>query len=154
MQLTNNFTLQELCKSQTATRKGIDNSPVDEQIINNLKLLAANILQPVRDNFALPFTPSSGYRSPALNEAIGGSATSQHSKGQAADIEVPTIPNIDLAKWIVGELKFDQLILEFYKEDDPTAGWIHVSYVDLNIATNRHEVLSYDGKSYQKGLVL
>ena len=154
MNLSNNFTLAELTKSQTATRKGIDNSPTSDVIVNNLRLLASNILQPVRDNFKVPFTPSSGYRSPSLNEAIGGSATSQHSKGQAVDIEVPTIANMELAQWIVGNLTFDQLILEYYKIDDPSADWVHVSYVDENSETNRHEVLSFDGKTYKKGLVV
>lgn len=153
MNLSNNFTLAELCKSQTALRRGIDNFTTSESIIENLLQLAVNILQPIRNHYNVPYTPSSGYRSEALNIAIGGSKTSQHSKGQAADIEVPTVANAELAKWIVGNLTFDQLILEYYKINDPSAGWVHVSYVDGNSDTNRHEVLSFDGKKYEKGLV-
>lgn len=153
MNLSNNFTLAELCKSQTALRRGIDNFTTSESIIENLLQLAVNILQPIRNHYNVPYTPSSGYRSEALNIAIGGSKTSQHSKGQAADIEVPTVANAELAKWIVGNLTFDQLILEYYKIDDPSAGWVHVSYVDGNSDTNRHEVLSFDGKKYKKGLI-
>lgn len=154
MNLSNNFTLAELCKSQTALRRGIDNFTTSESIIENLLQLAVNILQPIRNHYNVPYTPSSGYRSEALNIAIGGSKTSQHSKGQAADIEVPTVANAELAKWIVGNLTFDQLILEYYKIDDPSAGWVHVSYVDGNSDTNRHEVLSFDGKKYKKGLII
>ena len=154
MNLSPNFSLKELCKSQTAARKGLNNIPDaswEKHIVENLVELAGNILQPIRENFNIPFTPSSGYRSPALNDAIGGSKTSQHSLGQAVDIEVPTVDNATLAQWIIDNLIFDQLILEFYKKGEPTSGWVHVSYKNEG---NRKQILTYDGKSYQKGLIV
>ena len=154
MNLSPNFSLKELCKSQTAARKGLNNIPDaswEKHIVENLVELAGNILQPIRENFNIPFTPSSGYRSPALNDAIGGSKTSQHSLGQAVDIEVPTVDNATLAQWIIDNLIFDQLILEFYKKGEPTSGWVHVSYKNEG---NRKQILTYDGKNYQKGLIV
>lgn len=154
MNLSPNFSLKELCKSQTAARKGLNNVPDaswEKHIVENLVELAGNILQPIRENFNIPFTPSSGYRSPALNDAIGGSKTSQHSVGQAVDIEVPTVDNATLAQWIIDNLDYDQLILEFYKKGEPTSGWVHVSYKNEG---NRKEILTFDGKSYQKGLIV
>ena len=122
MNLSDNFTLAELTKSQTAVRKGIRNEPSTEHI-NNLIHLARTILQPVREYFMI----SSGYRSPTLCEAIGSSAKSQHAKGEAADFEIPGIDNKELATWIVANTEFDQLILEFYIENDPNSGWVHCS---------------------------
>ena len=126
MQLSNNFTLNELTKSQTATRKGIDNEPGTVEI-ENLIHLAKTILQPVREHFGKPVMISSGYRSPALCEAIGSSAKSQHAQGEAADFEINGIDNVDLAAWISRNCDFDQLILEFYDNVDPNSGWIHCS---------------------------
>ena len=126
MQLSNNFTLNELTKSQTATRKGIDNEPGTAEI-ENLIHLAKTILQPVREHFGKPVMISSGYRSPALCEAIGSSAKSQHAQGEAADFEINGIDNVDLAAWISRNCDFDQLILEFYDNVDPNSGWIHCS---------------------------
>ena len=131
MQLSKNFTLSELTKSQTALRHGIKNIP-SQQCVLHLKNLCENVLQRVRDRFLLPVVVSSGYRSPQLCEAIGSSSKSQHAKGQAADIEIPGVDNKVLAQWIKNNLVFDQLILEFYKESDPRSGWIHVSYVAEN----------------------
>ena len=126
MKLSNNFTLQELTKSQTATRKGIDNEPGTTEI-ENLIHLAKTILQPVREHFGKPVMISSGYRSPALCEAIGSSAKSQHAKGEAADFEIGGVDNLELATWIADNCEFDQLILEFYDGVDPNSGWIHCS---------------------------
>ena len=126
MNLSNNFTLNELTKSQTATRKGINNEPATEHV-ENLIHLAKTILQPVREHFGKPVMISSGYRSPELCEAIGSSAKSQHAKGEAADFEIPGIDNKELATWIVANTEFDQLILEFYIENDPNSGWVHCS---------------------------
>ena len=126
MKLSNNFTLQELTKSQTATRKGIDNEPGTAEI-ENLIHLAKTILQPVREHFGKPVMISSGYRSPALCEAIGSSAKSQHAKGEAADFEIGGVDNLELATWIADNCEFDQLILEFYDGVDPNSGWIHCS---------------------------
>lgn len=150
MNLSHNFSLDELTKSQTAERMDIDNTP-DEEQIENLKSLCENILQPIRDKFGIPFAPSSGFRSVALCEAIGSKSTSQHAKGQAADFEVPTISNYDLACMIRDEMDFDQLILECYKKGDPNSGWVHCSY--RNDGQNRKQCLTYQrGEGYSEGL--
>tara|TARA_B100000963_G_C22456000_1_gene593388 strand:+ start:336 stop:800 length:465 start_codon:yes stop_codon:yes gene_type:complete len=129
MQLSKNFSLNELTKSQTATRLGIENKPSSQEILH-LKNLCENILQKVRDRFNEPVIINSGYRSIKLCEAIGSSGKSQHAKGQAADIEVANLDNKKVAEWIKNNLEYDQLILEFYKESEgPRSGWIHVSYV-------------------------
>ena len=128
MKLSENFSLAEMTKSQTATRKGIDNKPSTEHI-ENLIHLAETVLQPVRDHFGKPVAISSGYRSPALCEAIGSSAKSQHAKGEAADFEIGGVDNKELATWISKNTTFDQLILEFYDEGDPNSGWVHCSAV-------------------------
>lgn len=146
MKLSKNFSLDELTKSQTALRMGIDNEPTPGDLYN-LSQLCDNILQPVREHFGKPVTVSSGYRSVALCEAIGSSAKSQHAKGEAADFEIVGIDNKEVAVWIRDNLNFDQLILEFYKDGEPSSGWIHCSYSD----NNRGSVLKYDGKNYTKG---
>ena len=111
MQLSKHFTLEEFTKSMTAQRKGIDNTPGSGDI-KNLEDLCYEVLEPVRNKFDKPVRISSGYRSEALCEAIGSKKTSQHAKGQAADFEVPGIPNIKIAYWIQANCDFDQLILE------------------------------------------
>tara|TARA_R110000796_G_scaffold112392_1_gene223867 strand:- start:1745 stop:2194 length:450 start_codon:yes stop_codon:yes gene_type:complete len=147
MKLSENFTLTELCKSQTADRKGIVNAPNSDAIFA-LQLLCDNVLQPVRNQFLIPYTPSSGYRCVELCEAIGSSALSQHAKGEAADFEVPTIPNIEVAQWIASHLIFDQLILEYYSGGN--TGWIHCSYTEFN---NRREILTLNEQyGYRVGL--
>ena len=128
MKLSNNFSLSELTKSQTATRKGIDNEPGTAEI-ENLIHLAESVLQPVREHFGKPVMISSGYRSPELCEAIGSSSKSQHAKGEAADFEIHGVDNKELATWISNNTTFDQLILEFYDEGDPNSGWVHCSAV-------------------------
>ena len=110
MNLSRNFTLQELIKSATAIRRGIDNNPNADQI-EKLKALCENILQPVRDHFGR-VKVTSGYRSPELCQAIGSSINSQHAKAEAADFEVVGTDNAELADWIKRELEYDQLILE------------------------------------------
>ena len=129
MKLSQNFSLRELTKSQTAERKGISNEPSEEHI-ENLKLLCINILQPIRNEFGV-VSVSSGYRSPALCEAIGSKITSQHARGQAADFECYGVDNNKLFEWATENLTFDQAILEFYN-GDPESGWIHMSYKDKN----------------------
>ena len=126
MQLSRNFSLQELIKSDTAIRKGIDNNPNADQI-EKLKLLCENILQPVRDHFGR-VKITSGYRSTELCQAIGSSVNSQHAKAEAADFECMGTDNAELADWIYENLDFDQLILEFYTPGEPNSGWIHCSY--------------------------
>ena len=127
MNLSDNFSLLELTKSQTAERKGIDNTPSPEHQ-ENLKLLCTHILQPVRDHFERVVSVSSGYRSPELCTAIGSKITSQHAKGQAADFEIYGLSNKELADWINENLYYDQLILEYWKESDPNSGWVHCSF--------------------------
>jgi len=125
MKLSLNFSLKELTASQTADRKGIDNTPTEEHI-ENLKLLCENILQPVRTEWGV-VSVSSGYRSPELCVAIGSSERSQHARGQAADFECHRVDNKMLFEWVTNELDYDQAILEFYN-GTPDSGWIHVSY--------------------------
>lgn len=148
MRLSECFTLTEMTKSQTSVRLGISNSPGPEEV-ESLRLLCNRVLDPVRGNFGIPFSPSSGFRSYELNKAIGGSQYSQHLEGKAADIEVPGVNNLTLAIWIRDSLEFDQLILESYEPTDPGSGWIHVSY---NQGENRMESLSYVDGEYHRGI--
>ena len=138
MKLTENFSLNELTKSQTAERKGIDNTPSAEHQ-DNLKSLCEMILQPIRDHFGQVVSVSSGYRSPELCVAIGSSTQSQHAKGQASDFEIFGISNKELADYIDENLDYDQLILEYWKgEDEPNSGWVHCSYTN---GSNRKQYL-------------
>ena len=130
MKLTANITLDELTKSQTAERKGINNNPSPEQI-ENLKALAINVLQPIRSQFNKPLIISSGFRCAELCIEIGSSVNSQHTahdEAAAADFEIPGVDNRELARWIRDNLEVDQGILEFYKDGEPTSVWIHCSY--------------------------
>ena len=147
MQLSKHFTLEEMEKSQTATRKGIKNKAGSGEI-KNLGDLCYEVLEPVRVKFDKPVTITSGYRSPQLSEAIGSKSTSQHCLGEAVDMEVIGVSNLQVALWIQNNVDFDQLILEFYT-GETNSGWIHVSYKE---GSNRKQVLTYDGKSYTNGL--
>jgi len=153
MNLTKNFTLEEMIKSETALRHGMDNTPGENEI-GNLKLLCEKVLQPVRDHFGKGVKVNSGFRHPDVNAKVGGSRTSDHTRGQAGDIEIPGVPNAELAEWIKDNLEFRQLILEFYTPGVPDSGWVHVSYVAED---NKKEVLTAtkkDGKTvYLPGLV-
>ena len=153
MNLTKNFTLAEMTKSETALRHGMDNTPGENEI-GNLKLLCEKVLQPVRDHFGKGVKVNSGFRHPDVNAKVGGSRTSDHTRGQASDIEIPGVPNAELAEWIKDNLEFRQLILEFYTPGIPDSGWVHVSYVAED---NKKEVLTAtkkDGKTvYLPGLV-
>jgi len=127
MRLSENFTLAEFTKSDTAIRLVLDNNPTDEHL-ENIQHLVDTICQPVRDHYGKAVRVTSGYRSGPLNRAIGGSKNSQHSKGEAVDFEISGIDNKELAKWIVENCEFDQLILEFYDpEVGGNSGWVHVS---------------------------
>ena len=138
MNLTENFSLNELTKSQTAERKGIDNTPSAEHQ-ENLKSLCEMVLQPIRDHFGQVVSVSSGYRSPELCVAIGSSTNSQHAKGQASDFEIFGVSNKELADYIDQNLDYDQLILEYWKgEDEPNSGWVHCSF---NTQGNRKQYL-------------
>lgn len=149
MRLSDHFTLAEFTKSQTADRHGIDNSPDDAQI-ERMKILCENVLEPVRVHFDKSFSPSSGFRSEELCLKIGSKTTSQHAKGEAVDFEIPGLDNRELAEWIADNLEFDQLILEYYKPEDPNSGWVHVSFKGEG---NRKEVLTMTkGVGYSFGL--
>lgn len=156
MRLSLHFTLIELTKSQTALRRNIGNLPGRSEI-ENLRRLASDVLEPVRARFEQPFSPSSGYRSPALNAAIGGKSASQHLQGEAVDLELAGVPNRELAAWIRDNLEFDQLILEFHEPDDPASGWVHVSLREKHnrgqvLTINRNGVWAGLGVPEQKGL--
>jgi uncharacterized protein YcbK (DUF882 family) len=138
MKLTQHFTLEEMTKSQTASRKGIDNTAPPE-VVENLKALCENVLEKIRIHFGKPLSINSGYRGPKLNKAIGGAKNSQHMTGQAADIEMVGMDNKILFCWIKDNLEFDQLILEYYKPGVPDSGWVHVSW---NSQGNRKQVLT------------
>ena len=154
MKLSKNFTVSEYTKSSTATRRCIDNSMTDAHL-ECAKALFENIVQPVRDHFG-PTVVTSGYRSDALNEAIGGARGSQHSKAEAADMETNFASTVQVSQFIADNLDFDQLILEFYIPGDPNSGWTHCSYVSKS--QNRNQILTavkQDGKTvYLNGIVV
>ena len=147
MKLSNNLSLKEMLKSRTASRLAINNSPTVEHI-ENMREMALNIFQPIRDYFGVPIHISSGYRSEALNKAIGGAhrykdgkyvATSQHCKGEAIDLDRDSFSdpnNAEIFHFIKKNLNFDQLIWEFGNEVNPA--WVHCSYTR---GRNRGEVL-------------
>jgi hypothetical protein len=150
MQLSKNLKLDEVVKSTTAKRLGINNEP-DEWTTENLRQVAINIFQPLRDSFGCPIYVSSGYRSADLNTAIGGSSRSQHVEGRALDLDADvygSCTNSQIFNWIKDNLEFDQLIWEFGDQDNPD--WVHVSYVYDGI--NRKRCLKAcrddNGKTY------
>jgi zinc D-Ala-D-Ala carboxypeptidase len=121
MNLTPHFTLKEMTVSQTAVRMGIDNTPNTRQI-TNLTRLCENILEPLRAMVGKPINVSSGFRNPTVNSLIGGSSTSQHMKGEAADFTVEGLTVQELFDLIrTSALPYDQLIQEF-------DAWVHVSF--------------------------
>ena len=149
MQLSKHFKLEEFEKSSTAIRHGLENKAGSGEI-KNLTDLCYGVLEPVRAKFDKPIIVTSGYRSPELNRAIGSkSDTSQHCKGEAVDFEIAGVSNLQVALWIQNNCDFDQLILEFWKDDDPNAGWVHCSFKE---GSNRKQVLTYTGKEYKNGL--
>tara|TARA_R110000803_G_scaffold201041_1_gene265698 strand:- start:19 stop:501 length:483 start_codon:yes stop_codon:yes gene_type:complete len=148
MQLSKNFTLEEMEKSSTGIRLGIKNKAGSGEI-KNLGDICHEILEKCRAKFddkAVRIT--SGFRSEELCEAIGSKKTSQHAKGEAVDFEIAGVSNLEVALWIQNHCDFDQLILEYYT-GEPNSGWIHVSYKD---GSNRKQVLTFDGKSYKNNL--
>lgn len=129
------FTIKELCRSNTAAKLGIDNTP-DATATRNLVLLVDNILDPLREKFGKPVYVNCGFRCDALNEAVGGAKDSQHKYGEAADITAKNqADNAELFRIIKDELPFDQLIWE--KGNDKYPAWVHVSFVK----SARHQVL-------------
>ena len=151
MNLSRNFSLLELIKSDTAIRKGIDNNPNSDQI-EKLKLLCENILQPVRDHFGR-VKVTSGYRSVELCMAIGSSANSQHAKAEAADFECIDVDNAELSDWIKNNLDYDQLILEYYTPGEPNSGWIHCSYIPEGRRASFLHAYKSEGKTKYKPIL-
>lgn len=153
MKLSANFSLAEMVKSDTALRLDMENTPGDDEIAN-MTALCDNVLQKVRDHYGMGVKVNSGFRHPDVNAAVGGSKTSDHCKGMAADIEIPGVANADLAQWIVDNCEFRQVILEFYTPGIPDSGWVHVSY---NPDDNKKQVLTAmkeNGKTvYKPGLI-
>ncbi len=140
MNLSKNLTLFEMTRSETAKRKGVSNEPTPQHI-ENMKVLAEKIFEPIRRHFNSPIYISSGYRSAALNKVVpGASKTSQHSKGEAMDIDMDNsgskVTNAQIFNWIKDNLDFDQLIWEFGNNTNPD--WVHVSY---RSSGNRKQVL-------------
>lgn len=137
IKLSQNLTLSEAITSQTAIRKKIDNTPSAE-VISNLKYVAVNIFQKVRDHFGKPIRLSSGYRSPMLNKEVGGSKSSQHVTGQAFDMQGTNgVTNAEIFEYIKDNLIFDQLIWEYGNDKEPA--WVHVS---LRKSNNRKQVFA------------
>lgn len=152
-QLTANFSLHELSKSETALRMGFDNTPTPEAEAN-LKALCEHVLQPIRDHYGKGVKVNSAYRSPESNAAVGGSKTSDHCRGMAADIEIPGVPNAELAEHIKANYKFTQLILEFYTPGIPDSGWVHVSFDPSNLKCQCLTATKQNGKTvYLPGLI-
>jgi len=145
MQISDHFTLSELTKSSTAERLGIANEPGSVEV-ENLIMVCDQVLEPVRNHYGIPFAPNSGFRCLELNRAIGSSGNSQHVKGEAVDFEVPGISNKEVALWVMENCEFDQLILEFYKEEIPDSGWVHCSYTIEN--DNRKSARVFDGRHW------
>ena len=129
MQISKHLSLAEVTRSDSAKRNGISNEPTAEHL-NNFKLLAEKVFEPIREHFKVPIHISSGYRSAALNKKIGGSLTSQHCQGEAIDIDMDGSPsgvtNANVFNYIKDNLNFDQLIWEFGTSSNPD--WVHVSY--------------------------
>ena len=145
MKLSDHFSLSELTKSDTAVRKGIPNVPKDEEV-ENLIMVCSEIQETVRVQYGIPFIPNICYRCLELNRAIGSSDRSQHVQGKAVDFEIPGVDNKEVALWVKENCDFDQLILEFYKEGEPTSGWVHCSYdVDKE---HRKSARIFDGKTW------
>ena len=150
MKLSKNLTLGEATKSHTAIKYGISNKPSGEHL-SNLMAIAQKVFQPLREHFNKPIAVTSGYRSQALNDVIGGASGSQHSKGEALDLDADVfggLENYQLFHYIKDNLEFDQLIWEFGTDENPD--WVHVSYKATN---NRGEVLmcvKQNGKTIYK----
>ena len=129
MQISKHLSLAEVSRSETAKRRGINNTPSGEHL-ENFKKLAENVFEPIREHFGVPIHISSGYRSKELNSAIGGSSTSQHCQGEAIDIDMDGskggVTNKMVFDFIKDNLVFDQMIWEFGTDKNPD--WVHVSY--------------------------
>jgi hypothetical protein len=148
MKISEHLSLAEMTRSETAKRKGISNTPTAEHL-ENFKILAENVFEKIRVHFGVPIHISSGYRSKELNDAIGGSQTSQHSKGQAIDIDMDGssdgVSNADIYNFIKDKLDYDQLIWEFGTDENPD--WVHVSYSKDKNRKQRLKAVKTNGKT-------
>lgn len=148
MKISPNLNLAELTRSETAKRNGIDNTPTAEHL-ENFKLLADKVFEPIRDHFKTPIFISSGYRSKELNALLRGSASSQHCKGQAIDIDMDgsngEVTNRMVFDFIKNKLDFDQLIWEFGTDFNPD--WVHVSYVKGKNRKQKLKAIRSGGKT-------
>ena len=152
MKLTANFSLEELTKSETALRFGLDNTPNDQEL-SNLVALCESVLQPIRDHFGKGVKVNSALRTIPVNRAVGSSDSSHHVKGMAADIEIPGVPNATLAEYVRDNLPFTQVILEFYTRGIPASGWCHVSYDPQNLKRQALTAVKENGKTvYLEGI--
>ena len=149
MKISKHLTLAELIRSESAKRLGISNMPTDEHI-ENLKQLAENIFEPIREHFNHPIYISSGYRSQKLNAAIGGALNSQHNRGMAIDIDMDgtDIKNSAIFEY-AKTLPFDQLIWEFGTKENPD--WVHISYSPLHRRQILYAKKEYGKTIYHKG---
>ena len=139
MKLSKNFSLEEMCRSNTASVRGLPNVPNAEQV-KNLQQLCENVLQPLRNHLGKPVVINSGFRSQAVNMAVGGAKNSQHTKGEAADIKCKDYPYAKkIYAWIMDNLEFDQVILERKGK----AVWVHVSF--RTNGKNRQQALQIKG---------
>jgi zinc D-Ala-D-Ala carboxypeptidase len=148
MKISQHLSLSEVTRSETAKRRGISNTPTPEHL-ENFKLLAEKVFEPIRAHFGVPIHISSGYRSKELNAAIGGSQTSQHSKGQAIDIDMDGssngVTNKMIFDFIKDKLDFDQLIWEFGTDFNPD--WVHVSFVKKGNRKQKLKAVRSGGKT-------
>ena len=148
MKISNHLSLSEVTRSETAKRKGIINTPTAEHL-ENFKILAENVFEKIITYFGVPIHISSSYRSKELNDAIGCSQTSQHSKGQAIDIDMDGsssgVTNADVYNYIEENLDFDQLIWEFGTDKNPD--WVHVSYTNGKNRKQKLKAVRTNGKT-------
>jgi hypothetical protein len=148
MKISTHLSLSEVTRSDSAKRHGIDNTPTAEHL-ENFKLLADKVFEPIRLHFGVPIFISSGYRSKALNSFIGGSASSQHCKGQAIDIDMDggngEVTNRMVFDFIKTKLDFDQLIWEFGTDFNPD--WVHVSFVKTGNRKQKLKAVRSGGKT-------
>ena len=148
MKISPHLNLAEVTRSDSAKRHGIDNIPTAEHL-ENFKMLADKVFEPIREHFGVPIFISSGYRSKALNSFIGGSASSQHCKGQAIDIDMDggngEVTNRMVFDFIKTKLDFDQLIWEFGTDFNPD--WVHVSFVKSGNRKQKLKAVRSGGKT-------
>jgi hypothetical protein len=148
MKISPHLNLAEITRSDTAKRHGIDNTPTAEHL-ENFKLLADKVFEPIREHFGVPIFISSGYRSKALNQFIKGSLSSQHCKGQAIDIDMDgsngEVTNRMVFDFIKNKLDFDQLIWEFGTDFNPD--WVHVSFVKSGNRKQKLKAIRTSGKT-------